>query len=39
MFMNFLPRCHNMHKDQKGPLKMILQIWPKILKKSKIQKS
>ena len=30
---------HNMHKDQKGPLKIILKIWPKILKKSKIQKS
>ena len=23
---------HNMHKHQKGPLKIILQIWPKMLK-------
>ena len=27
-----------MHKHQKGPLKIILQIWPKMLKKSKRKK-
>ena len=30
---------HNMHKDQKGPLKIILKIWPKMLKNSKRQNS
>ena len=26
---------YSMHKDQKGPLKIILKIWPKMFKKSK----